>query len=494
MNARWTQWLLLFAAAAALCPAAHSQTARVAADGSGDYASIQEAVDALAAGGATPGAIHVAPGVYTGSVSIPSAMSIMGESAEDRPVLVLEPVPGDAQNDGLISTDGVDVTLENLILIPSTDNTPDRAVRLDPVTDNDAFTVTIRNVLVSANDGNDAPLSVDGMEALFPGPDGSVSFNDDGIRVLGGPFGGAGRADVTVNLERTVVTHIDSDRDPTIPTGGLDGFVLGGFNTTLNIGPGVVASYCGRYGFQIITTDTTDTPPDFTPAANFFGTREEPIVCKGNGSVGLQLWTGTHAFDSVQLTENPIGARIDMFSNKLDASRVLATGNETAIAWLNTAGEGVGFAIAESTFFDNQTDYEFSTGYTAESEFTPQPVTLVTEDSVFAGTFLFLFNTDLTLDLEDRVADSFQLVYRNTAFPEEGEYAVIQEFDLYPVTVTLENIVTADPEFLSTDPAGPGYLVVSSGAYAEASTDGSPLGGYFLFDGETAVREWMAFD
>ncbi len=472
---------------------ANAQTVRVAADGTGDFTTIQDAVDAVEADDSTqPNVVMVAPGTYTDtSATLSQDVTIMGEDADNRPVLVLVPTPGD--DDSIVNTAGVNVTLENLVCIPSTSNTPGRAVRLNPVTDADVYTVNISNVLVSANDGSDQPLSVNGLEPLFPGPDTSISFGNDGIVVLGGPFGGAGNADVTVNVDHTIVTHIDSDRDPTIPTSGRDGFILGGFNTTINFGPGVVASYCGRYGAQIITT--AGEVVDLTPILNCNGTLDEPVLFKGNGSVGLQLWTGTHNLNYVHIDKNAVGIRPDMFSNSITANHLLVTENEDGIAWLNAApSSGTSFEFSNSTFFFNETtDISFITSLTADNAASAGPVNVSFNDSIFAGSIL-LFDTDMALDLAGQVQDDFVLNYTNTAFPDEGEFLVFPEFELFPVTANLENIETGDPMFLSTDPTSPEYLVVSNEAYRTAGTGGSPLGGFFPFNNEPVdVASWMVY-
>ena len=77
------------------CEAAWTQGAReivVAADGSGDYAALQEAIDAAAAGGS----IRIKPGVYKGSVRLEKPLTIKGvdgsiraRASKDLPVLLL---------------------------------------------------------------------------------------------------------------------------------------------------------------------------------------------------------------------------------------------------------------------------------------------------------------------------------------------------------------------------------------------------------------------
>ena len=64
----------------------------VAADGSGDYAALQEAIDAAAAGGS----IRIKPGVYKGSVRLEKPLTIKGvdgsiraRASKDLPVLLL---------------------------------------------------------------------------------------------------------------------------------------------------------------------------------------------------------------------------------------------------------------------------------------------------------------------------------------------------------------------------------------------------------------------
>jgi pectinesterase len=85
--------LFVFAAAAGASVAARPGRPTVAADGSGDFTSIQAAVDAVPAGTTERVVITVAPGVYAGQVIIPvdkPYIELRGRCADPRRVVITD--------------------------------------------------------------------------------------------------------------------------------------------------------------------------------------------------------------------------------------------------------------------------------------------------------------------------------------------------------------------------------------------------------------------
>ena len=475
-----------------------AQSVTVNSDGGADYTTIGAALDAVGSDAAEPNVITITGGgPYEEGILIDIPITIRGESADDRPIVLLKQVGGSVRGEhGVVNTAAVDITLENLIFIPSTaEPLTKRAICFEPLADSDDFDITIRNVLVSANDGSNQPLSVDGMELMFPSAENSVPFQDDGIWVLASFYRPNGTIDVL--LEDVIVTHCDSGKDPDMITANSDGFVIGGINMTFTM-RNVVSSYNDRYGIQIISADVDPDPVTYTPIANLEGTPEQPIIFKGNGSQGIQSWTGENHWSYVHLIENPQGVRIDVYSNTLEADHLLFVDSTEAINLYRypPTEDEVLYQISDSTFFrSSETDILINPTVDDAAILNQYGAfTMELTDCVVAGTMVFLVNSTLEV-IPEGFTEFPTVIYKNSALVEEGDHSVFVDFEGIPVNPVLENTIGADPEFVSIEPGNDGYLRVSADAYRTAASDGGILRGAMPFAGEPVpVRDWMMYE
>lgn len=225
---------------AALATAGYAQTVTVAKSGTPNFATIQAAIDSFDPDpdAGTPNVIQITDNaVYKEVITIDVPVTIEGTNPNDRPIVVVgvnAATPG--ANDGILITMATgtfnDVTLRNLICIP------DPAA---PVTDDlivsvgQNLNILFDNIVVTANNGSDAPVTLDGMvEADLTG---ATQIGDDGIFV-GGTTTPAGDGTV-VTFRQTVISQV-----------GGDGIVLSGSGTRYIIEDGSVFNYNGRLGIQ----------------------------------------------------------------------------------------------------------------------------------------------------------------------------------------------------------------------------------------------------
>jgi len=466
------------------------QSVAVNSAGGADYATIGDALKAVKADAAEPNVITITGGgPYEEGLLIDVPVTIKGQSKDDRPILLLKKAGGSVRGDhGIVNIAAVYITLENLILIPAKESGVKRAVCIEPLKDSDKFNVVIRNVLVSANDGNNKPISVNGMEMNFQEGDASVPFLDDGIWMLasyGRPHG-----TVDVLLEDIVVTHCDPGKDPDKITANSDGFVLGGVNVTLTM-RNVVSSYNDRYGIQIISADT----PSFTPIVHMEGTAAKPIIFKGNGTQGIQAWTGENHWSYVDFIGNPQGTRIDISSCTVEGDHLLFADNKEAIHQysLPSSSDELIYKLSDCTFFRNEADIMIDPASTDANLMNGLGTFAIEmKDSVIAGTLIYLVNSTVT-EIPEGFTQFEKVTYDHCALVEEGDYAVYTDFEGLPVIPVLTNNISADPKFLSVDWGGEDYLRVSADAYRNASSSGGLLRGARPFVGETVVDAWMVY-
>jgi pectinesterase len=155
----------LLAAAAVLAPAAAAAvTITVAADGSGNFRSVQAAVDSVAANNVVPVTITIKPGTYRGVVTIPATkpyLTLAGAGGAAGQVVIVEGhASGQAKSGG--GTYGTSGSAS--VFINATD-------------------ITIRN-LTMANDFNEAANNLDAEQAVAVNTSGDrVQF--DNVRILG---------------------------------------------------------------------------------------------------------------------------------------------------------------------------------------------------------------------------------------------------------------------------------------------------------------------
>src|SRR5581483_10405272 len=90
----------------------------VASDGSGDFCTVQGAVDAIQTGSSTPSVIQLKRGTYDGLIRIAAGKNNIAIQGEDRHATIITGLNNDRTNGGtknraLISVEANDFTLEN---------------------------------------------------------------------------------------------------------------------------------------------------------------------------------------------------------------------------------------------------------------------------------------------------------------------------------------------------------------------------------------------
>jgi len=238
--------IMLIAMLVSLVSFGLAQTVTVSKSGTPDYNTVQAAIDYFATDPAptVPNVINITDSsVYDEMITINVPVTIEGTDA-NRPVLAIQTNTGGDANDGLLiliptGTANV-VVLKNLIIIPSKTNTPqDDGIRSHGQNVN----LTLENVLVTANNGSDAPITTTGLEAVDL--TGAIMFGDDGI-FIGGTTTPAGDG-FSATLKDVVVSHIQGAAGGVVAN---DGLVLSGAGNVFRILDGCVFSYCNRLGIQ----------------------------------------------------------------------------------------------------------------------------------------------------------------------------------------------------------------------------------------------------
>jgi len=465
-----------------------AQTVTVNSGGGADYTTIEAAYSAVASNAEEPNVITITGGgPYEVSLSIGVPLTLQGESETDRPILLIQMNPGDVsgrESDGIVNSAPVDMTFENLICLPSLENTPtDDGFDIRPFSDDDDFSVTLRNVLIAANDGNNAPISVDGKEHVqFTGD--ATSFGDDGFQILS-TFSGIPSGTMNALIEDVVVTHIDADNSPESLGSGNDSFILGGENLTVTV-RNTYVSYGDRFGYQLLSNVTV----------NLEGTATEPIVVNGGfagiGSTGIRCFSGDHVWSHVHVlnTWNGVAVDSDTTTSLAVDHLLIADVEDWGLSFIYTPPAERDFTFANCTLYNNPNTVVFdATSDDADLD----RVTVTFTDSVFAGwegDEIFV-QTFLPEPIPEG-ATFPNIVLDHTAVVEEGDYAVF--FGYREEDFTETGVISSDPVFVSTDSGDEGFLRVSADAYKTAASDGGPLRGAVPFAGEpVSVDSWMMF-
>ena len=343
----------------------------VNSEGGADHATIGEALEAVNATPAEDNVITITGGgPCEEPIAIYVPLTLKGQDSDNRPIILLLPnldLPQDTgrslePRDGIVNMAPVDMAFENLIIIPSVVDPPGDAIDIECFSDSDQFSVNVKNVLLTANDGFDQPVTLDGRDQVDLEASGALSFRDDGFSILCG-FGGRPEGTIEAVLEDFVVSHCFHE-------GGNDGFILGGSNVSVTM-RNVISSYNSRFGYQILQR----------VAITMEGTPEEPIVALGNGSTGFRAFQGRdHQWSNLQAIENAHGVGVDAdTTDTLNIDHLLVTGSSEGfyVVWPPDPAER-NYTVSDSTFLDNAATISIydNTSNLANVEFT---------DCVFAG-------------------------------------------------------------------------------------------------------------
>lgn len=500
--------------ALALClsTTAVAQTVTVAPSGA-TFTSVKAAVDSFSTGGTNNGnpednVINITQGgLYLEDVGVapdPVTSGVLNLTQNENytirctdPTLSATIVATSASAGGgtaLIGTNvmnGKTLTLENLVLLP-TYNPGDGIV---PTTQSGEAirmgngaavqgNLVARNILISANNGSNAPASNGSAAATGH----YTRFGGSGFRLLGGVR--------NMLLENVIATHC---------TNGVwdNGDIVDPLTDSRTIGSGCKFTYNTTTGYNLGAAGLS----------GINGTAEAPVIIANNNGFGL----------FINASPNPIYGDINylhVINNKAandatNASGVQIVGtsfpNNSRFFKSIFAGNGSGtdqygnvsannsqnttVKFEQCTFFDAANDQPTLTvvnnlGATANTNF-------VLLDCIVAGA------GDYILFLEESASLTITYSATVTAGPHSLDTARAGLTDTANAIqgpaagpgVTVANVIHADPQFSSTDSTNPNYLVVTNTAYATASSTSGPLaGGSSYAPPGASVSDWSIYN
>jgi hypothetical protein len=454
--------ILLSALIVGIAATASAQTRTVAQSGTPDHATVAAALaffnpdpDAL-----TPNVIQITDSaVYDEIFEITVPVTIEGTGAS-RPVLTARTNPAGDANDGVRIDVAGEVTLRNLIIIPSTTTPPaDDLVRSGP----SAVTLTLEDLLVTVNNGSNAPVSTDGLTAVSLV--GAVTNGDDGLFLAG--------TGTVATLTDVVVTHIQN------ASAGDDGLVCSSAATSYTINDGCVFSYNGRLGIQAAggTSFVINAPT----------TRVKVLANQGFAGIWFAAaQTGTRSVNGCDVVGHATAAAFGIENQ--NRGTIPFTLSNSIIA--NNAGKGlvVNTVGTGDTTLTNVTIA--NNGAEAIDYITASTGGVVTAtDSIFAGNG----SAAATQILQNNSTFSFTL--NNCALVTAGPQALTAPGTGGTGTFTLNSVINADPMFAEIANANSAsFFDVQNSAYATAGTGSTPLKGAADFTPASEAGIWSMYN
>jgi hypothetical protein len=357
------------------------------------------------------------------------------------------------------------LTVRDLILLPPVAGVVDQATYEAKVAETGIAilvdsavntSITLENIFIGSNNGNNQPTSaLDGLTPPVVTPE-TVSFRDEGI---------VGITQNTVPqhylyFENIVVTGLDGDQG----SDGIRGFPDGAPGSRWIIGPGTVISYNEGHGFQPGGTDNF--------SVEVRGEEDNPVKIINNGLSGIHV-TNTPGVDAgLTHVEWCIIA-----NNGLHGINHGDVNTGTLFTNVTIANNGGNVFLGPSSA--NAVTYTFSNVIAAGDGDPANPDNVIRLTGT--GTPSFFTATNSALVLEG------PYTMNNTLYGADG----IDSGPNYTVTPTT-TIIDDDPQFVSLNPAGPGFAVVTNQAYGTAGPAGQPIvGGGSL--APASVEDWQLF-
>lgn len=465
---------------ALLVASTNAQTVFVnSAGGTGKHTSLNAAIQAVTDDTAAPDEI-----VIEDEGPFFETRVIINESKTQAPLLI-RAVPGvrpiiaietSAEGALYIRKAGGPLTVRDLIIIPQLGDPLTRAtaaVEGDNVTGSDT-SVTLQNILVTSNDGNNRPLaSLDGLTSPTWNPN-VRTWRDEGI--LLSSSGTTFRRNYY--LYDCVVSGISGDDG----SDGIRIFTDGaiGSGSEVVVGPGCVVSYNDTMADQTVTSGTNSHRGGIQPGATLntavkvIGTQDNPVKVFNNNYNGIAETSDTN-FAGAGLNEikwciiaNNDGTGMiftDYYANKDIANVTIANNSDGSVDGIENDLADMDISFSNVIFGGNgnQTDPNNIVDLTFDAQPLGTPSITVADSALPLSGPVSLNNVDYGAD---GVATNF--------------------------ATTLTNITNADPQFVSLDPTSSEFAVVGNAAYGTAGPGGQPLvgGGKFL---TSSVSDWQLF-
>ncbi len=470
--------------------------------------------------------------VYEEVITISNPVQIVGTGL-DRPILTLLPNPDGyvVYGENVINRGGIvidlpdtlttgSVKLHNLIILPQKAvPSPDRLRSAIENTNNNLY-LELDNVLITANNGSDVPLSPDGMVSLvstFQPSHNSphTPFGANGI-MLGRParggtpmFEGEG---VELLIKDSIVTHFRNDYNASEPERWPKAVqMLNPYTDYSNPDPNIrrlvrvegesKITHC-RVGIElsgdlimrsggqrIIMMGHSTQALDFVGPApnertienvNFTNMAANTIWDRGHGPV---RWTMRHCSNFNTLNSIVIVSGAGVGSILIEDS-TLVGGRYAA-----TAGKAYTFDIRPGTSCDITIRNSILGGKQNHS-LPPNPPNADLSAIRDFNVFRYAGVNDLTLEGAAFIGEGLY-AFRAS---ETGEFLGFEEGE--DATRTGEPSTTSDPNFIHVNPSDPlneMFLDVINSDYATASATNGPLGGGGDYVGVSTVSDWTLY-
>lgn len=402
----------------------------------------------------------------------------------------------------------IDVDFRNFIVIPDKTNPPINhgirsntdAAGLSPTA---TVNIAIQDVVVTANDGSDNPVTMDGFTPTTA-PAGIVRFGNRGLYFSG-------------HINDLATTRVISSWN--IVDGAAyvsDSYAGRTLFNPVYVGPGCVFSYNGRNGVYF----NSDGTPDM-----MMGTANEPIWIHNNRIEGVWAnWQGalgiwhdddnrpecTAVLNYVYVVNNN---QIAFFTGYVDAGESLPPVYADHCFFTGNNGTGLYFSneltvsyfmrdwlLTNCTFANNGLIPEASprdmTGpltVLAGALGGAATGTLTFQDCILAGKGSAAAPGDNTLNIQDPLGVIVAYSGLVLAGPQLLSDAGFTLGSGVPTPVQIA-VVNADPQFASmTDMKNPNYYGVQNAAYGGKGSGGTNLSGAGKYLGGSSVGEWSLF-
>jgi hypothetical protein len=439
--------------------------------GGGDFLTIQAAID----DGSAPTEILVrnTGTPYDESILITRSLTLRGEDPGSRPVVMLQalasqPLPTSVAGDGIyIGANGIDVTVADLILIPSGTNTvADHMITGGIETADESYSVRLHNLLITANDGSNQPLATSVWDTPDFGGAGVINMPSDGIYLMArGAFSGG--ADGIINLTLTDVT-VNGTGGTT--AGSHDGAVL-----YAGIGGTGYMSGCGfsnsqRYGIQMSDEATwTITGSQGRPSMIVY--HNESWGCRFFGAASFDV---DHAYflDNDPTDDGQGGFTTDPDTVLAFSIRDSVSADNGGNGWYSATYAATGpetYTATRCTFHGNATSSPFNDDQIVIDDQPNDDLKVVLTDCIFSGGGDGIWNVG-----------SAGVTLNSCGAPTAGPDALNNVSDAAGV-VTEVDTLNDDPAFFTTSFVGlpRNMLAPTASSYLTASSGGSYLRGGF---------------
>ncbi|MDI6783231.1 MAG: hypothetical protein QME64_03935 [bacterium] len=433
--------------------------------GGADYTTISAAITAAVADD-TIRIIGVGP--YDEVITVNKPLTIEGYGVRPNVCVQNNAASPTGGNDGLVITGFTGTcVLRNLNMIPSRTTPPaDDAILVNPGTGPQTLNLIMEDIVVSPNNGSDAPLNLDGSYADIGG---GTYFGDDGIVITS--------ADVTSIVYASLTTVISANHRAAAANDGIICFPATGSGSWITIGPGCVFSYNSRLGVQWGGGGAD---------IRIRGSATNRVKVIGNRDAtraGCTLFNGTADIDQCIMMDN-YGSGIITITSGTPAGLGLINVSNSIIA--NNGTDGIRLAdsapthatpltINKVTFYNNvQSPVDVQSGNATS--------TITVTDCIIAG------------NGTDDISANVYLNNSNTS--DIGNSALILVGGLsYTLatssidgvegagTTNLTNVINIDPQFASIDSTSPDFLNVTNFAFNAAGSGGTPLAGGARYTG-----------